>query len=1017
MKSSLLGYFGIAAILIVGIFVMSYVSPAKEVSTSIATKEGILTSFGNFNHFFLKTFNQSVEFISQRSAYDLGKDGGFSQKDIYWSYYYPSMTVLTRNLNEKIENTFPSSYVKGERTVTLDGADTNVNPQQPLEGSTFFIAGGEANFSIYDESIRTRTFLNHKIDSTVHSSYFKLLNAGRAIFEESTFNSTLNDVNNLLNKLNNDPRFSDLSFDIRPISSTPVNQAFHDMGDVNWDAIIDTFDTVRIAIAFGSTPVDANWNPEADLNYDNVIDMDDMNIVQNNYGNIFPLVEIFEMTIKDLCYPFETYCLAPLNAGETGEIPGIPYDFIKLKFKFKTGQASFTPTSDFGIQINPALDFAESGDTNFPVVNVRNLGSLGKIVHLSSTIVDSSGLSDQTGNDFNITVSFGTNDEETSFNSIMRVETSSVTLPDIYNITITGNDSTLIRTATYSLTVNPSMVFIIDVSPVDGEVDVGDSNQTFVNVVKIGGTSRIIDLFIDNINPNPLGTISVDFVPDLMQPDFISTMTVRTNAGTSQGTYTLTIKGVGGGSFATDTYTLKVKRNFDFTIIINPPIETYQNLVGLSKPLTIHKTDGIAEMVTMSYSILNSSHLPRGDNFGISIIFPNSPCSPNNLLNECYPGITISTTASTPIDDYDVTLYGTSASGLVRTTLFTLKVKLAECNDMFLAQSAECNALKGLPEDGLGIPYYCKYWKCVNYQCQLNDHPDSYDPEGQCGSDTCADYCGKDPADGKFKEHSGALNYDCNKTCFSGICSSSCFPESCTYSSNNVCAYECDEFLVAYCGNAFKWISPGICQAESQHIGYVDYDSSSGSCGSLLPTCIGTNSMNVVLDDSYAQGCSERLYLDGNTPDRTVSAIKISYTSPSEGTHAFIWNSASSDGYSYIYECGHPYWDRDDPIWSCFGLYGHCEKYGVFTDDTLSFRKAWCDNEDTNCLLCSWYDDTIDYDGFGALVTTAWYVCKATDPLGILPVVGIIAVGVGTEIDGGDWGKWNCTSSGDWIAI
>lgn len=59
-------------------------------------------------------------------------------------------------------------------------------------------------------------------------------------------------------------------------------------GDVNGDKIVDIFDLVIVASAYGSTPGDANWNPNADINKDNVVDIFDLVIVASHYGQQNP---------------------------------------------------------------------------------------------------------------------------------------------------------------------------------------------------------------------------------------------------------------------------------------------------------------------------------------------------------------------------------------------------------------------------------------------------------------------------------------------------------------------------------------------------------------------------------------------------------------------------------------------------------------------------------------------------------------------------------------------------------
>jgi len=53
---------------------------------------------------------------------------------------------------------------------------------------------------------------------------------------------------------------------------------------VNGDRIVDIFDLVLVASAYGSTPSSPNWNPNTDINGDNIIDIFDLVIVASHYG-------------------------------------------------------------------------------------------------------------------------------------------------------------------------------------------------------------------------------------------------------------------------------------------------------------------------------------------------------------------------------------------------------------------------------------------------------------------------------------------------------------------------------------------------------------------------------------------------------------------------------------------------------------------------------------------------------------------------------------------------------------
>ena len=48
------------------------------------------------------------------------------------------------------------------------------------------------------------------------------------------------------------------------------------LGDVNGDKLVDIFDIVRVAIAFGAQSLDPRWDLQADVNPDSIIDIFDI---------------------------------------------------------------------------------------------------------------------------------------------------------------------------------------------------------------------------------------------------------------------------------------------------------------------------------------------------------------------------------------------------------------------------------------------------------------------------------------------------------------------------------------------------------------------------------------------------------------------------------------------------------------------------------------------------------------------------------------------------------------------
>jgi len=59
-------------------------------------------------------------------------------------------------------------------------------------------------------------------------------------------------------------------------------------GDVNGDGVVDIFDCVTIALAYGSTPADPNWSSNADITNDQLVDIFDLVIVALHFGEIDP---------------------------------------------------------------------------------------------------------------------------------------------------------------------------------------------------------------------------------------------------------------------------------------------------------------------------------------------------------------------------------------------------------------------------------------------------------------------------------------------------------------------------------------------------------------------------------------------------------------------------------------------------------------------------------------------------------------------------------------------------------
>jgi len=58
--------------------------------------------------------------------------------------------------------------------------------------------------------------------------------------------------------------------------------------DIDFNGMVDIFDIVQLALAFGSKPGDPNWNLEADINLDGTIDIFDIVQIALKFGSQAP---------------------------------------------------------------------------------------------------------------------------------------------------------------------------------------------------------------------------------------------------------------------------------------------------------------------------------------------------------------------------------------------------------------------------------------------------------------------------------------------------------------------------------------------------------------------------------------------------------------------------------------------------------------------------------------------------------------------------------------------------------
>jgi len=205
MKGLAIGFGSLVILLVVASFVIiSITSAYTPVRRTVVSIEGKILSFVNRANLLVKTLNASMEFTSQRSAYDLGKTGGGFDS---WNNTHPSMADLERELEIRIAENMPSGKdSQGTKITTWEEGNVDVYGYVgadcgTIETSKCFFAITNKSFRIYDESISSQIYGSQSLSSKAASNYFKLLAAGRKIMTAPAYIAVWSDKNALQNLL------------------------------------------------------------------------------------------------------------------------------------------------------------------------------------------------------------------------------------------------------------------------------------------------------------------------------------------------------------------------------------------------------------------------------------------------------------------------------------------------------------------------------------------------------------------------------------------------------------------------------------------------------------------------------------------------------------------------------------------------------------------------------------------------------------------------------------------------
>ena len=204
-------------------------------------------------------------------------------------------------------------------------------------------------------------------------------------------------------------------------------------------------------------------------------------------------------------------------------------------------------------------------------------------------------------------------------------------------------------------TVPPAPDFSLSASPTSQTVIQGASTSYTVNVARVGGFTGGVTLAISGLPSGATGTFSPDPVTGSS-----SSLSVTTTAAAATGSYSLTIIGTSGSLSHTTGATLVITAPPppDFSLSTAPSSQAIVQGASTSYTINVARVGGFSGAVTLSVS-----GLPSGANGSFS---PNPATADTSTL-------TVTSSATTPLGSYPLTVTGTSG-GLTRTTSSTLVV-------------------------------------------------------------------------------------------------------------------------------------------------------------------------------------------------------------------------------------------------------------------------------------------------------------------------------------------------------
>ena len=190
------------------------------------------------------------------------------------------------------------------------------------------------------------------------------------------------------------------------------------------------------------------------------------------------------------------------------------------------------PPFDFDVAVSPSSITSQAGQTQTASVNVNLKSGTPQPVTLTVS-----------GQSAGVTVSLNPTTGTPTFTSTLTIVVSDTASSGTFSLSVTGSGGGQTHSSTIMLTISKAADFRIDVNPASQSVAQGQTASYSVNVVGSSGFNSQVSLSVSGL---PSGANSV-FTVNSGTPDFSATLTVTVPSNAPAGSFTLVIKGTGGG--------------------------------------------------------------------------------------------------------------------------------------------------------------------------------------------------------------------------------------------------------------------------------------------------------------------------------------------------------------------------------------------------------------------------------------------------------------------------------------